>query len=143
MCRRPGVSLLADDVATLQVDGEDAQVIPTEASVWLESNESDIKKPCTVPRSAAEAVPLRLIVDLAFGEQMSGLRTRELRGAEAVSALLRPMMRFKLEGEREGELQLLQRLMARARTIRVERSRDVPAETVANRLLDLLAEQRS
>jgi hypothetical protein len=144
MCRQPDFELLADDITGIELaPAFGAQVVPTEAVVWLMNDPSGDKAPATVPRVAQDPVPLRLIVCLATGDRSSGLELRDLRGGDAVSELLPSLIRFEKSAQQwTRELDFLDRVVSQCRIVQLTRSRDADVDTVANALLGLMAEGR-
>jgi len=143
LCRGLGAELLADDVTAIELDPDGgAQVVPTESVVWLGTDPFSDKVPATVSRVARAPVPLRLLACLAFDEVSSALELRDLRGADAVSALLPSLIRFERTAVQWArEFDFLERIVSQCRVVRVTRSRDVAADTVAKALLELMTQE--
>lgn len=139
LCRREGVELLADDTAAIDLpaDGGALHVVPTESTLWLASDASEGKTADRSRHAARGPVALRWVAALAFNDSHM-LEVRELRGADAVAALLPSLLRFqRTEGQWERELDFVSRLVAQCRVLRATRSRDVTAEAVADALQQL------
>lgn len=138
MCRRPGVELLADDITGIEVlAGGALQVPPSEAALWL--GEEGAKAPVTAPRTAEHPAVLRCIAGLVFDDAAPVLELHDLRGGDAVSAMLPSLVRFdRTSALWAREFDFLGQLVARSRVVQVRRSHDVAADTVADGLLALL-----
>jgi hypothetical protein len=140
LCHHPGVALLADDTASIEIlPGGALEVQPTESSVWLSSGSSLNKRSFgLVSIAIGPAVP-SCVVALAFDCSATDVRVSELRGANAVEALLPSIIRFDTDPlRRTGELEFLDLLISQTRVLRVSRSEDVSADLVAKVLLKLL-----
>jgi hypothetical protein len=143
MCRQLGFELLADDITGIElVPAFGAQVVPTEAVVWLINDPCGDKAPAPVPRVAHEPVSLRLIVCLAWGEASSGVELRDLRGGDTVSKLLPALIRFEKSAQQwTRELDFLDRIVSQCRVVQLVRSRDATADAVADALLGLMRQE--
>jgi hypothetical protein len=141
MCRHAMIKLLADDIAAIElVSDSGVHVLPSESSVWLETDNSTGKAPVKMPRTAERPSVLQCIVSLVFDAAAPGLELREVRGANAVSALLPSLVRFeKTAALWTRELDFVARLVSQCRVVQATRSRDVDADAVAHALLPLLA----
>jgi hypothetical protein len=136
LCRRGGVGLLSDDLAAIEPRQNGWHVLPSEAVLWLEASDSRTKTSTTPLRAAKEPASVRCIVSLAFIEKDATLEVKELRGAEAVAALLPSLVRFDPNPiVWERELDVLSGLVSQAVVLRATRSRDVPPDEVANVLV--------
>ena len=140
MCRRPGVELLADDMTELEVlPGGELGVLPSETAVWLATDPAMAKAPLRSSRAATSPAALRCIVSLVFDDDIPNLELRELRGADAVSALVPSLVRFeKNPSHWARELALIGQLVSQSRMVEARRSRDLEADAVSKALLRLL-----
>ena len=141
LCRYPGVELLADDMAAIELlPGSGAQVRPSESAVWLATDGSEAKEPVKSTRMAARPGVLQGIVSLVFNDASSQLELLELRGADAVSALLPSFVRFERSAALwTREFDFVAHLVSHSKILRAIRSREIAAETVAEALLRFLA----
>jgi hypothetical protein len=140
MCLRPGVELVADDTATIEFvpDGQ-VHVVPSESAIWLAKEGSGAKEPMRPSRAAQHPAALRYVVSLVFDAAAPSLELRHLRGGDAVSALLPSLVRFeKTSALWARELDFLSELVKHGRVVQARRSYDVPADAVADALVDLL-----
>jgi hypothetical protein len=144
MCGRIGAELLADDVTGIEVlPVGGLQVLASDSTVWLSKRGCDAKAPVRVSQAAAHPADLVWIVSLAFDDAAEVLELRELRGADAVSALLPSLVRFERTSTLWArEQDFLAHLVSQSRVLQATRSHDVTADTVAARLLALLAGER-
>jgi hypothetical protein len=140
MCRHSGVELLADDMAALElIPGGGVLVAPSESAIWLATRGSGAKGPVSSPRQAEEPTALMCIVSLVFDDAARSLELLDLRGGDAVSALLPSLVRFeKTSALWARELDFLGELVSQGRIVQATRSHDVPADAVATALLRLL-----
>jgi hypothetical protein len=140
MCRHPGVELLADDMAEIEIlPGGEVRVLPSEAAVWLATSGSLAKAPVSSSTPATSPAALRCIVSLVFDEDAPNLELREIRGADAVSALIPSLVRFEQTAALWArELSFIGQLVAQGRVVEAKRSHDLAADTVADALLRLL-----
>jgi hypothetical protein len=143
LCGHPGIELLADDIAAIEVTaGRRPQVLPTESAVWLGASPAADKARTAVSRVAGAAVTARLVACLAFNDGCQLLALRDLSSSDAISALLPSLIRFEKTAEQwERELDFLERLVPNCRVVQVTRSRDVQPETVADALRELMARE--
>jgi hypothetical protein len=140
MCRRTGAKLLADDIAAIDIlpNGE-VHVLPSEAVVWLATADSMPKVPVRTTNPAASPAALKSIVSLVFDEGARTLEVREVRAADAVSALVPSLIRFDREPlARTTELAWIGQLVSQSRVLEMRRSRDLALDTVVDALLELL-----
>lgn len=142
LCRHPGCELLADDVAAIELFEGNWHVLPSEASLWLDRDGSALKSPAP-PLSVAELpAPLRWVVSVALNDAAPAVTLRELRGADAASALFRSLIRFERSPALfERELAVVGGLVAQSRMLATTRSRQVRPELVAEELLAAVAEE--
>lgn len=102
LCAEPGATLLADDIANLDlVDGQ-WYVVPSETSVWLRSSGSDVtalKAPVSVQAARAPA-RLRGAMALRFDDTAGAPYWRRIAGARVAAAWLQAMVRFEVAVER-------------------------------------------
>src|ERR1700722_3429362 len=96
MCRHPGVELLADDTAGVEVlpDGT-LQVPPSESAVWLIDQRSLRKQAVRTTTAARQATALHCVASLSFDDDAGSVDVRDLRGGDAVAALLPSIVRFE------------------------------------------------
>ncbi len=139
MCRRPGVRLLADDTAVIElIPGGGVRVAPSESAIWLAKRGSGAKEPVSSPRKAEQPTALVCIVSLVFDDAARALELLDLRGGDAVSALLPSLVRFEQTSSLWArELDFMGRLVSQSRLVRATRSRDIAAATVADAMLGL------
>jgi hypothetical protein len=143
MCRRSGVELLADDTAVVEfLPRFGLQVPPTEPAVWLVPQGFTAKTPAQPSRVAERPATLVCIVSLVFDAAARVHELREIRGVEAVSALLPALVRFeKTSALWERELEFIGHLCAGSRVVQARRSREVAPDTLAAELARLLEEE--
>jgi hypothetical protein len=142
MCRRSGAEVLADDVAYLDVlPAGGVQVAPSESAVWLETRGSSEKMAVKITSAAERATPLGCIVALAFDASAQKPEISELRGGDAVSALLPALIRFEKTTDLwERELDFVAHLIANGRVYRAVRPDHCTPDVMANALLALANE---
>jgi hypothetical protein len=140
MCRHPGVELLADDMAAIELaPGGGAYVVPSESALWLAQQGSCVKKPVNPPRHAVLPTALRCIIALVLDDAARSLELRDLRGGNAVSALLPSLVRFERTSALWArELDFLSQLVSQARIVQARRSHDIHADELAMALLTFL-----
>jgi hypothetical protein len=140
MCRHSGIQLLADDMAAIElVPGGGVRVAPSESAIWLAKQGSGAKQPISPLRQAEEPTALLAIVSLVFDAAAPSLELLELRGGDAVSALLPSVVRFEKTSELWArELDFLGQVVSQSRIVQAKRSHDFPADAVATALLGLL-----
>jgi hypothetical protein len=140
MCRHPGVELLADDMAEIEIlPGGEVRVLPSEAAVWLATSSSLAKAPVRSSRAATSPAALQCVVSLVFDKGAPNLELREIRGADAVSALIPSLVRFEQTSSLWArELAFIGQLTSRGRVVEARRSHDFAADTLADALLRLL-----
>src|SRR5580658_4495425 len=96
MCQYVGVELLADDTTEIEApQGRELRVLPSEAMVWLAPGNAPAKGPAKSSTAAVSPATLRCIVSLVFDVAATTLELREIRGADAVSALVPSLVRFE------------------------------------------------
>ena len=113
-CRRPGVCLLGDDTAPVDIEAQPPRVGPSARVTWLLSDArrflhgcpasaSSVRKvPCGVARLAEHPLPLRALVKLAWSYRAEPA-LRRLRGREAFEPISLAAVRFVLD---EPDVQL-------------------------------------
>jgi hypothetical protein len=140
MCRHPRVELLGDDTTGIAVlPGGGLQVLPSESAVWLAIEGFTAKAPVRASLAAERPAALLGIVSLVFDDAAQVLELRDIRGGDAVSALLPSIIRFERGAPLWArELDFIGRLVSQCRVVQATRSRDVAADTVAEELIRLL-----
>jgi hypothetical protein len=141
MCRHTDVLLLGDDVTGIALMPEGmVHVTPSESAVWLTTGECSEKRPTKRARIATQPAALACIVSLAFDESARSLQMRDLRGGEAVAALLPALIRFEATPDTwMREFSLVGELTSKSRIVEARRSHGVSADEVAKALLPLAA----
>jgi hypothetical protein len=139
MCRRPGVHLLADDTTAIEVAANRVHVLPSESAIWLAKDGSNTKQPVRSFDVAKSPAALVCIVSLAFDDAAGSPKLRDIRGGDAVSALLPSLVRFeKTSALWARELDFLGAIVSHSRIVQATRSHDVPADAMADELLGVL-----
>jgi hypothetical protein len=119
LCARHGTALVADDTAAIDLDDAGAKILPTERVSWL-VNGSDTpargeEKWAVPPRAVASSpMTLRAVCTLVFDETAPAATLRQLRGHEALAALVPAVVRLVVDvpAVHEWELEELGRLVA-------------------------------
>ncbi len=140
LCRRAGTRLLADDTAIFERSADVALcVVPSESALWLTDGSTGPKAPLkSVPLAQRPAV-LRYVVSLVFDDAALRPELRDVRGGDAVEALLPSLVRFETTRALwVRELDFLTALDRGSRILQVRRSHDVSPEAVAEVLFDSL-----
>jgi len=140
LCRR-GYDLLADDIAAIDLRPDGWHVLPSEANLWLDLDGSSSKTPSAAPLVATEPALVEWVVLVGFDEAAPTLALRDLRGADAASALFQSLVRFERSPSVfERELEVVSDLVIRTRVLEARRPHDVPADVVAEALSALASQ---
>jgi hypothetical protein len=145
MCVHHGGLLLADDAASLQVDGDVVTLLPSESEHWLTPASRDAlrvphpaggeeeKRELQAARVATSAVPLALTVALRFDPSASGPTVRRPRGGDGARWLLEAAIRFDLEdgAARRRELEQLMTVYQGAPFLEIVRPTHKPGGVAA------------
>jgi len=138
LCRRVGVELLADDTTAIEFVPGRWNVLPSESLLWLATDGATGKSPARPAVAARAPAVLGWLVSLTFDDQADGLALQELRGGDAVSAILPSVLRFERTAALWArELDFLGGLVSTSRIVRATRSHRLPAEALADALLEL------
>jgi hypothetical protein len=154
MCVHHGALLLADDAASLQVDGSSVTLLPSELDHWLTpasrvalgiphpDGAADEKRELRAARVAAAPVRLALTIALRFDPLASQVVVRRPRGSEGARWLLEAAIRFDVEdgAARRRELEQLMTVYQTAPFLEVVRPSRAP-HGVAAQVLDALKQE--
>jgi hypothetical protein len=132
LCLRHGGRLLADDMASLDVQAHSIRVNPTERHHYLASPSLRLlgvnrlvprseKQTVRAARAARSSIPLALVVVLRPDGRRSHPAVRVLAGADVVRALLPAVVRFDVRAPRRRELDQIFTLYARCRVVEIAR----------------------
>ena len=140
LCTRPGVELMADDVAGLDHDRDGWSVVPTESRHWLVTTTQESKESVAPSRVASRTAPLRAIVTLAFDDTLAAPVLRQLRGGDVMLALMDAPIRYSLAPDSlRREFDALGKLGAETAVFELKRPRASALESTARLVYDLLA----
>jgi hypothetical protein len=130
MCSGFGASLLADDVAGLELAPWGLRALPSEGSSWLDDGCGNKRSVAT--RVATQPADVKAIVWLSFDESLRSPRVVRVRGSAIVSQMLEALLRFDLAPTVwEREFELLSRLTEDIQLLSLSRSRRVSPEQTA------------
>ena len=132
LCLRHRARLLADDMASLDVQADSVHVNPTERHHYLTSSSLSLlgvdseasqgeKQTVLASRAARTPTPLALVVVLRADGRRSRPAARALGGADVVRALLPAIVRFDVRAPRRRELDQIFTLYARCRVVEISR----------------------
>ena len=145
MCRRPGVELLADDTAAIEfVPGGRVHVVPSESAIWLANEGCGSKEPLRPSLAARQPAALVCVVSLVFDAAARSFELQDIRGGDAVSAMLPSLVRFENTSSLWArEFDFLGDLVLQSRIVQARRSYDVAPDAIADALFGLLTEARN
>jgi hypothetical protein len=141
LCQNHGAALLADDVAGIEIDGDEVLVLPGERVHWMGPSSlralghrlereyaGDDDKACVAPRVLAIA-PVRLsaLVFLVFDDGIPSPLLAPLRGLDAVERLVPCLARFVVDDARAQlrEIEQLKTLSSRVPLLELRRPRSL------------------
>jgi len=155
LCLHHGATLLADDVAMLEVSSAGVRVLPTERQHHLTRTScghlgvssrrvagDKIAVPAKRRGGARSGYPLGVVAVLRFDDRRSGPQVRRIRGAEGVKALVQAVIRFDVSASRPRELDQLAALHRTSIMVEATRPRRTwSASSTVSRLAEILVER--
>jgi hypothetical protein len=153
LCRRPGFSLLSDDMVRLEMGPSECLVAPSDAEHFLhgdardalaiERGAEDLKTYVTAERAALDPAPLRALVALEFADGASPA-LRRLRGHDLLATLLPCVPRMLVDDPtlQARELSQLHTLCDMVPVYALSRPRELGGLAAAGNVLATLLEGR-
>jgi hypothetical protein len=158
-CRRYGASLYADDIACLELEGEEVQLLPGERTHWVDppaalalgldheegdgDADDDDKHPVEARLAADRPSRLVACVALLFDDALDAPVVRPMRGLDAMERLVPSLARFALDDARAHlrEHEQLQTLARRVRLLELRRPRNLRALAASSEALARVLEE--